>query len=270
MSRRRQARRVAGIVPRLARLLWRGLRWALVHPQLLVMIAIPTGCVVACWVAVPHSDAFRITTIQLPAEGKLKAPASLIGQNLWTVDLDALAEHLHAQQPQLKQVRVIRQLPNTLQVEALQRLPIAQVWLSSSGGPRQWHAVDRDGFLLAEGHADAAENLLILKGVDSSDAPFKVGRQNTSQPLETALRLVERLRRSPALRGHTVTHLDVSDPHHLTFLMDEGMEIRCGSEEELDTHLDRLRAVLKKVAPHQLNVRYVDLRFHDPVIGPRT
>ena len=48
------------------------------------------------------------------------------------------------------------------------------------------------------------------------------------------------------------------------------VEVRCGAEADLATHLDRLQAVLKVIRRRSLAVRYIDLRFQEPVIGPRS
>ena len=263
MASRRRG--IPGAIPRLGRALLRGARWVLRHPQPLVACGLMAAGMLAMWGFATRSEAFRISDVQLSAHSTLKVPtASLIGRNLWAVDLTALASSLHAQQPFLEHVRVTRLVPNTLQIEVVERAPVAQVHL---GG---WHSVDREGFILPQARPAPSEKLVILKGAESPTAPLKAGRENTGERLLHALRLVERLTHSPVLTGHRVTQLDVADPKQLVFVIDEEVEIRCGSEEELSTHLARLRAVLQRVSHHPLDIRYIDLRFKDPVIGPRT
>ena len=245
--------------------LWRGVRWCAGHPQPVIACGVAVACLWAFWGYATRSEAFRITDVQWPANSVLNVPApSLIGRNLWTVDLDALAAQLHAQQPFLKRLRVIRVLPNTLQVQVQERIPVAQVHL---GG---WHAVDREGFILPQASPVPFDRLVTLAGVEHPSAPLKVGRENTGERLLRALRLVERLSGSRVLVGHRLTRVDVADPQQLSFALDEGLDIRCGSEEALSAHLQRLRAVLQRVAKHPLEIRYIDVRFRDPVIGPRT
>ena len=253
------------MIPRFGATLFRGARWCLAHPQPLVACGIVVAGVLALWGFATHSEAFRITDVRMPANSPLKVPASsLIGRNLWTVDLKALATALHAQQPHLKRVRVLRLLPNTLQIDVVERIPVAQVRL---GG---WYAVDREGFILPQASPTPSEKLVILKGVESPQAPLKAGHRNSSERLLRALRLVERLSDSRALVGRRLTHVDVADPRQLSFVIDEAIDIRCGREEELSTHLQRLRTVLQRVARRSLDIRYIDVRFKDPVIGPRT
>lgn len=261
MTKRRRTR--PGLLPRTWAAVWAGIRRCLWHPQLLVgagMAAVGG----ACWFGASRSEAFRVTDVQLPLHSTLKIPASVIGQNLWAVNLDALANGLKTQQPFLKRVRVIRLAPNTLRVETVERTPAAQVRVGA-----QWYPVDPDGFIVAKAGPVPWDALIMLKGVDSSRTPLKPGRENANDRLLLALRMAEQLRRSPVLIGRRVTAVDVGNPAQLTFVLDEDVEIRCGEEGALSQHLDRLRAVLYRVSRHQLAVRAIDVRFKDPVVSPR-
>jgi hypothetical protein len=255
--------------------LGRSVAWGLRHPQPFGALAIVLASPIGLWAFAAHSDAFRVTAIRMPANSSLRAPDSLIGQNLLTIDLKAVAEKLKAQQPHLKQVRVIRLLPDALKIEAIERAPIAQVRHGQAGG---WYAVDGEGFILPQASPSPKGQLVILKGVEGPRAPLAVGQENANPRLWLALRLAASLRTSPALLGYRVRAVDVSDPQQLSFLIDhasangfeDAIEVRCGREEELTAHLGRLRAVLRMIASQSLAVQYVDLRFKEPVIGPRT
>jgi hypothetical protein len=110
----------------------------------------------------------------------------------------------------------------------------------------------------------------MLRGTADPKAPLKPGKINDSERLLAGMRLAHELTHSPALRGHRVTALDVGDPRQLTFIIDGEVEIRCGSLEQLPPQLARLRDVLTRVAGQTFSIRYIDIRFPEPVIGPRT
>ncbi len=225
---------------------------------------IAAGLWIAGRVWARQADLFRIITIQTPADSTLRVPDAIIGQSIWDVNLSSLAERLKAQQPALKEVRVIRRLPNTLRVEVVERAPVAQVKLGA------WHAVDRSGYVFPESSAAPVEGLVVLDGVTGPGQPaLKEGREHHQERLQLAFRVAERLSRSPALTGHRIISLDVGDPNQLLFVLDDRLEIRCGSETELPEHLGRLQTVLQRVAANHLSVRYIDVRFPEPVIGPK-
>lgn len=261
---RRRFRRVSGLIPRLGASCWHGIRWGIRHPQPLIVLIVFVAGAGWLWKFATHSEAFRITTIQLPPKSTFHLPDSLIGKNLWRVNLEDLAEHLKAQQPFLQRVRVIRRLPNLLQIEVLERTPVAQVKLG------QWHPVALDGVILPVASPQPWDHLPILKGIEGPHASLHVGDEPASPRLQEALRLVQVLRRSSALIGHHVTLVDVGDPAHLTLMLDDAIEVRCGSEQELNIHLERLRTVLRRLTNQPLVVRYIDVRFKEPVIGPTT
>ena len=260
---RARRRRIIGIVPRLGRMVWAGCRWTLRHPQLLLAALGVAAVLWLSWGYVRHADVFRITYVDLPAGSSFQFPKTLIGDNLLTVDLRALAETLHRQQPSLKAVRVVRRLPNTLRVEPIQRLPVAQVWLD------QWYPVDGQGFVLQEGSVEPDERLIRLVGFERAKVPLRPGRENADDRLRLALRVLGVLRGVPPSIARRLTEADVSEPDQIRFLLDGKTEVRCGSEAELADHLGRLQAALKAIAKQPFEVAYIDVRFQEPVIGPR-
>lgn len=261
MKRRQRTRRLVGLVPSL----WRGGvavgRWVARRPQPFLLAAGLTAGSVWGWGYLQRADAFRIARIALPADASLKVPASVLGENLWRVDLGALAERLHQQQPSLKEVRVIRQLPNTLRVEPVKRQPVAQLRLE------RWYPVDREGFILPEPTAEPSERLVRITGFERAGG-LRADRDNADERLQLALRVLTLLRRSPVVMARHLTELNVAEPQQIRFTLGEAVEVRCGSETELSAHLERLQAALKVLAKRPLAAQYIDVRFPEPVIAP--
>lgn len=253
-------RRFSGAVPWLFRKLFNGFLWVFAHVQVVAAMAILVGFVAGVWIVATRSPAFAITTITVPAGVNVKVPQSLIGQNLWTVDLKALELSLNAQQKDLKHLRAIRRVPHTLEIEAALRTPVAQIKLG------QWYPVDREGYVLSQGKTAPWDALVALKGVDAPNARVRAGRANPTDRMLRALRLAVLLQRSPELVHHRLQAVDIGDPVSLKLVVDD-IEIRCGNETQLATGLQRLRDVLRTVAVDSMPVRYIDVRFHDPVMG---
>ena len=272
MKRRQRARRFIGLVPSL----WRGGmavgRWLLHRPQPLLLGAGLIAGSVWIWGYMQRTDAFRIARVALPVEASLKVPESVIGENLWRLDLGALAERLHQQQPSLKEVRVIRQLPNTLCIEPVKREPVAQVRLDLPAPlARQagrWYPVDREGFILPEPASEPSERLVRITGFEHASG-LRAGKDNADERLQLALRVLGVLRRSPLVMARRLTELNVAEPQQIRFTLGETTEVRCGAETELNAHLERLRAALKAIAKRPLATQYIDVRFPEPVIAPK-
>lgn len=258
----KRSRHVDGLLP------WLGGRiialgaWLVRHPQPLIAL----GLVVAvAWLLVAsaqRADAFRITQVYLPDEPALTLREPILGQNLWTLDLDALSEQLERQQPSLKQVRVVRQLPNAIRVEAVRRVPIAQVRLD------RWYPVDGEGFILPPGSSAAAEGLMRLAGFERAAIPLTAGRVNRDERLALALRVLAWLPQAPGRIARRVTEMNVDNPQQIRFVLDGALEVRCGAEAELTTQWERLKTALKTVERQGWVVQYLDVRFQEPVVGP--
>ena len=252
-------RQLSGATPRMGRRLLEGFTWMFVRAQAVAALIVTAGCIVSLWIVATRSPLFAITTIDVPPNVNIKAPQSLIGQNLWTVDLEVLTVSLKAQQKDLKRIRAIRRPPHTLQIEATTRLPVAQLKLA------QWHAVDEEGYILSQGQPEPWDALIVFRGVDAPNARIRVGKANPTDRMVRALRLAASLRRAPELARHRLQAIDVGDPVSLKLVVDD-IEIRCGSEGQLAMELRRLHDVLRTVAVNSAPVQYIDVRFHDPVM----
>lgn len=260
---RRSARRVRGVLPRAVEGVRAAIRWTTGHPQpFLAAVA----AAVILWSLVGFAQrtaAFKVAAVQWPAQPPLTLKEPLVGTNVWQVNLRAVAEELKRQQPSLKAVRVTRQLPNRIRIDAVPRMPVAQLRLD------RWYAVDREGFILPAGQAVPEEGLVRLAGIERSSG-VKAGQESRDDRVRLGLRVIQLLRtRAPQL-GRRLTEVNVADLQGIRFVLDDAMEIRCGSEAELDAHVRRLRETLRTIAKQQLTVQYIDLRFQEPVVAPRS
>ena len=243
---------------------WGTVRWFVRRPLAFLAAAVIAGVGWGVSDYIRRSEVFRITTVVFPPDSPLVLREPLIGQNLLAVNIRRLSEELQQQQPALRQVRVIRQLPNTLRIEPVQRIPVAQVKLD------RWYPVDADGFIVPEGRVQPRERAIRLVGIDRSGASLRPGQENRDERLQLALRVFGTVRRAPLSISRHLIEINVADPQQIRFLMDGDTEVRCGAEAELDAHLQRLRAALQAIARQSLDVQYIDVRFHEPVVHPRT
>ncbi len=266
---RRRLRRTRGLVPQAARGLRTVAAWLIRHPTPWIVLLVVGAAGWALGAYARRADAFAIAHVIVDPSSPLEPPSTLLGRNLWTLDLRALAAQLQAQAPALRQVRVVRELPNRVRIEAIPRQAAAQIALRQSAS-RRWHVLAADGFLLPEAHAKPLPDLVELAGIERDGQPLRAGKLNEQPRLQAALRVLAQLERAPALGGRRLAVLDLSEPERLRFVLDEGLEIRCGSEAQLAAHLERLAAALKAMRGQPLAIRYIDVRFEEPVIGPAT
>jgi len=264
MKRRKRILRI-GLIPRLWQFIVGGFRWVFDNPQPAIIVCVSAVIVWGLWGYVRRVGAFEIEHVHISDVMNVELEESIRGRDLWDVDIKALATSLQVHQPELKEIRVIRQLPNTLLIEAIERIPVAQIKVGWA-----WHLVDDEGFILSEHGAHPYEEVPRLTGLNAARPALKISRQNRLPHIQTALRILKLLRFNPVIEGKRLTEINVADLRQIKFIMDEQIEVRCGSEYELDAHLARLSATLKALALQDTPVGFIDLRFSEPVIGPRT
>ena len=227
------------------------------HPRTVLLMGLLGFGVWGVWHAGQSLDAFRIAQVEVAFATDVALPQPLIGANLWTVDVRALAERIKADHPWFEEVRVIRRLPNTVRIQPLERVPVAQVRTDA------WRMMDRSGVLSPWSSAAPYEKLIRLVGV-------KPGRANSvgDDAVRRGLRVLEAIRAGPPSVLRRITEVTISDPQAIRLLLDDATEVRCGSEAELPAQLRRLEITLQLMAKHSMPIRAVDVRFSEPVIVP--
>ena len=209
------------------------------------------------------SGYFIVRQVQVSSHLKVPMARSLLGQNLWRVHLETVQESTALANPAFKGVRVWRQWPQRIVVEAWPRTPIAQIRTS------QYYLLDDEGFILPQGGLNPMPQLPVVEGVEMPGARVAPGRVNTSERLQVALAALRQWRGASASRGHRLQRLDVANPSQITLHLDDGLEVRLGPMAEWPHRLPQLRHALDTLAQKQLAPAYIDLRFgEDPIIGP--
>ncbi len=216
------------------------------------------------WDFTHRADAFRVVDVRMPSEPVFKLKEPLLGRNIWALHLPDIAHELRAQQPWLKDVRVVRKLPNIIEIQVIPRRAVAQIKLD------RWYRIDGEGVLLPELVSPDTPGLVRVLGVRVGRASLKVGAASPDEGLQLALRVMKRVQSSPVLTARKLEAVDVSDPAGIRLMLDGETEVRCGAEDELSSHLERLRTALRAVQEERLTVKYIDVRFQDPVVAPRT
>lgn len=213
---------------------------------------------------------FNVSTVKLIIDGKeqpassrayyekyLKAPVTTFG-----FDLAASRNRLMKAHPEAKSIRVYKAFPNEIIIEVINRKPIAQL---KSGG--RFYPVDRDGIILIDISQSPIKGLIVIIGAVQSGGPLEVGRPIKSKNFQRALGLLRDLSSSGLLNNYRVTQIDCVDASNLSFLFDNGIEVRIG-DADYQKRLGALKGVLSKIKDTS-SVDYIDLRFKDVVVGPR-
>jgi cell division septal protein FtsQ len=185
----------------------------------------------------------------------------LSGRNMFSLDLDEIELSIKTEYPELKALMIVRQFPGRVVMEMRYRTPIAQI---KSG---QYYLVDREGVILPGVTLAERENYPVIDGV-STWIERLVGKRCDSVKLTKALYLIQRMYDTGLFEGHILHEVDVANTKNISFYLEDGLEVKIGGED-FSARLERLVRLLAdpKVRPEE--IRYIDLRFKDPVINPK-
>lgn len=185
------------------------------------------------------------------------------GENLIHLDLVAVQQVIKRKHPEFKEVRVRRVLPNELEVMLKRRTPLCQAAFG-----QRFIQLDRDFVLLPGASTAPFRNLPVVKGAPVPPDGLYVGVVLKDDATQKAVKLADVVRQSRVLRGHFLTHVDITDPENFVLLVDNQIEIRLGNGHFME-RLKILDQTLKTVLLDASKIKYIDLRFDDVVIGPR-
>lgn len=179
------------------------------------------------------------------------------------LDLKRLKQKILDSHPEFKQVCVKRVFPNTLRIEIESRRPVAQIFL------KKYYLTDGDGRILPSPKNLADPGFPVIKGMELEITELKVGKEYRSDRLQKALALIEAIEATQAVQLSQVAAIDIVDNKSLDFYLRSGIQVKMG-KEMFPERLRVLSKTLEQLNVPQEQIRYIDLRFDDPVIGPKS
>ena len=209
-----------------------------------------------------HSGYFTVKSIVVNEQ--LQELSSLRGCNIFSVNLAKVSGYLLSKYPDYRQVRLIRILPDKLFVYFSRRVPVARVKLY-----REFY-VDKDAVLFNIGSVENGREFPSLTGFDSIIFGPKAGKKYPLKPLEDALNIIKEFSLNKSLQEYKISRIDLARNRNLSlylFLEDLSisLEVRLG-QDSIKDKINILGSVLLQAKADNLNIKYVDLRFKEPVI----
>ncbi len=237
------------------------------------LIIVSIISVILAWVIVTafldRSDYFRVRSID--AKGASEASLTIIknellkyykDKNIFKIDLGYAVKSLEPKYPDAKDIIVKRVLPDKLLVDIRFRKPVALL------GNGQYYPVDREGVILVNVGSVKSSNLPIIKGIDMRLAG-KPHKKNESKALNSALNLIDEIRKKRFLDKYNIRIIDASDIKSLSFYIgDEGPSVIIGYEN-FEDRLDTLKDVLLDPRLILDKINYIDVRFKDVAVSSK-
>ncbi len=186
---------------------------------------------------------------------------ALIGRNIFNVDLRRLEGQIRSQYPGLDRLRIQRQLPHRIYLVAERRDPVMIVVV----GRNEW-LVDQRGVLVSEA-GRASQGLPVVTGVPVA-AEVSYGKPIRSREVAVALKILAAMAENEYLKGLRVVSMDVESLSKITVQMaDRGSIVM--DEYQVEGKLGQLGVLISQPGFDLKTVRYVDLRFKEPILSAK-
>jgi len=218
-----------------------------------------------------HSPLFEVREI-------VKSPAlsfihsrhlqRLIGRNLFAVDLRRVQQQLQLQYPHIDRLRIVREFPNRLCLRAETRDPLA--WFQVAG---KKVLLDKTATALPD--QGTTKDLPEIRGI-SEEPRLVLGKPLNNERARIALDIIQEINQNKYLHPYPVQAVDMQHlskigvfltvssfplvKDHLYVLMDR---------DRISKKVQTLGILLSQGNLKTTEIKYIDLRFKEPILAQR-
>jgi cell division septal protein FtsQ len=210
------------------------------------------------------ADCFKIVSITVDSSLSFldkQELSKLYGKNIFTLDIEGFHQRLGIRYPQMNELRVVRRFPNQISIVAKKRKPALQL-----EGRNKILVVDEQGVILSSINK-VSEKLPLIKGVKSAREP-SVGKVIQDGNLKAALSIISFFSNEVSLRPYQILRMDVTNLSKISLDLSNGLNIIVDSLR-VEHNIKVLGMLLSQGKLNPAEIKYIDLRFKEPVVGKR-
>lgn len=221
-----------------------------------------------------NTDYFKIKDII--ADGAADDLSYLKGRNIFGIDLDKEAEYILQAYPGYNTVRIIRILPNRLFVRCIERQAAAYLKLY------RYFYVDNNSVIFDADNLMIDADLPVISGLEKKILAPKPGRSYKEiKELSLALEIIKGFALVKGNKEYKIKRIDAANLMNTSFYLgflpetaglsrantinNDFLEVRTG-QEYIGGKLNLLSSLLSQMNNERSKIKYIDLRFKDPVI----
>lgn len=252
----------------------RGLVIKLVFLAVVISLAVLSVSMAIGYV-LKNSDYFKIQEIAAN-EGNITDLSYLKGENIFALDLRKESRYILEHYPAYSNVKMVRILPNRVYAVFVKRKPLALVKLY------RVFSVDQDMVLFEPPENTPDSQLPVITGLETKIFGPKMGKKYDVKELAFALNTLKAFRFIRGLRPYRVKRIEVANINNASVFVEVPNKqvafVRSGTQEfsgwiELKLgenwfkdKLGILAMILSQTKNDLPNIKYIDLRFKDPLI----
>ncbi|MBP6342660.1 MAG: FtsQ-type POTRA domain-containing protein [Candidatus Omnitrophica bacterium] len=184
----------------------------------------------------------------------------LRGQNILNVDLRKLHREIRALFPQIYDLSVERRFPDTIRINAKRRDPFAQVLVKEN-----YLTIDQEGVVIFI-DPKASPKLPLIINSHLEKRKVVLGARLATPEIIAAIDVIEAFYNNNGLAKYPLSGLDVDNLSKISFNIGPMLQIIL-DKDDVAQKLETLVFLISQKKLDFREVKYIDLRFKEPVVG---
>lgn len=186
----------------------------------------------------------------------------LKGQNIFSVDTNKLHRQLSQQYPQISQLRVVKQMPDIIMVLAKKRDVLLQFQVK-----HRYLVVDTEGVTMF--YAPSPLSVPLVKGLALENVRIILGASSNVKEVNLMVDLIRQFKAHPQTSRLKIVAVDASNLSKIQLTVMPNIQI-ITDQEDIARKIDMLEILLNNGKIKWNQVKYIDLRFKEPIIKENT
>lgn len=185
----------------------------------------------------------------------------LKGENIFKVNIRKIDAQIRERYPYISQLRVVRQLPDRILILAKKREPLMQVYYK-----KKYLLLDTEGVALY--FTLQPVPLPQVYGLPASRGWMFLGTQLHGPEIDTIIDILNMFKQSASLRKWRIHTVQAGNPAKIDLAVGENMHVIL----DQDNTADKIELLEMLISTNKINlgsVKYIDLRFNQPVIADK-
>ncbi|PIQ86288.1 MAG: hypothetical protein COV74_05330 [Candidatus Omnitrophica bacterium CG11_big_fil_rev_8_21_14_0_20_45_26] len=209
---------------------------------------------------------FQISAITIFPRGVLsqteyeRLETTCRSQNLLEINLDQINRIVRSN-PNVKDARILRKLPNEIEISLISRNPVAQLQLMPNG---HWYLLDEEGIVMEVLKAAKSE-FLMLTQYDYQTNKLALFDRYRDESLPRILKFLEIFKQNSVSKNEQIDSIAIRQNDMYSIFLHKGPELRmCGNLSLGFEKIDAIEPLLK--GPERFGLSYVNLCLDDVVV----
>ncbi|MBU0469681.1 MAG: FtsQ-type POTRA domain-containing protein [Candidatus Omnitrophica bacterium] len=216
-------------------------------------------------VLLTKSEYFKVKTIVIDPSLQFINKDDLVrlkGKNIFLIDLKAFENKLNKKYPQVSHLKLVKRFPDQIVIAAKKRLPIVQVNIDD-----EFCVLDSNGVAL-EIINKMDKKITLISGTKFKKFTPVLGLPLSSERVNIALNIANVFKSQKELITYSIEDINVSDLSKIKILLNNGLEVLV-DKDKVSKNIRVLSLVLSQRQIDFKEVKYLDLRFKEPIIGKK-